>query len=842
MTAYGAVAGDTRDDTAAFTAALAAAAAPNAATRIVKLATGTYRVRPDAVVVPTGVTLTGAGATVVPHDDGFSLLGVGSSTVLEGLVVDGQNRVVRGVTVRAGSTNVRLSAVTVRNVAPPALPTATGYAQNRDQVPAGIRVEGDSVGVLLDRVTVDGVRGFLPSDATPTFYGGFEGPTPLATWSQELPATKYAAQMVANPSRSGAKAMRVELRKGDPIVQSSSRSELARARHKDPLEEHWYGFSHFLPDGGAEDYQRDSSMESVAQWHSWPDTAADRKDGRLSPPLALMTNNGNWELRRWWDANPVSSGTTELWHAGKHEETVLGSYEGDKGRWTDWAFHVKWGWQADQEPLLEVYKNRQLVHRTTGPNTYNDVEGNYFKWGFYKWDWAQGNPSRLTSRVAYFDEYREDGATGSLESVSPPTATTDPYPTARGILVSSGPGQTVPRNVTIRASTVRNVGPKDDGDCVVIQGNGADVEPLANFLVTGSTFSGCAKRAVKVQVSGATVSGNKVDNSFLNTNPYLVRPRAEDPADMFAGVSTFGSKISVTGNTFTGVGAYYAGVEVASASPTTRVSDVTVSGNTVVNGAAADIGTTYGIRVSAPVDRLTVKGNTLKHLDVGLRCDVLPTAPAYAPNTVLHARTPYAGCVAPATGVESAPLLRSLGGSTVTVTGTGFGASAAEFRTLGYGATVNGASAQATWLSPTAFRAAVPAGAPGSRVSVALTRGGVAATPATAGTYAAMVSAATPTTGPTVGGTTVTLAGKGFLGSTGWRMAAPDDTSVAIAPVASKTALAAAPSGVVVLSDTSAVVKTPAAEAGAYSVTFTPVGGAPYGPTSKATFTYSDLG
>ncbi|GGQ47938.1 heparin lyase I family protein [Couchioplanes azureus] len=854
---YGALPSDGRDDTAAFAGALRAAA--DAGNGVVRVAAGTYEVLPDRLTVGAGTTLTGSGAVLAAADHGFNLLSVARGATVSSLTVDGRDRVVRGITVAAGATDVKLTSVTVKAVATPRDPAANGFAANARQTVAGIHVAGNTSNVLLDRVVVDGVRAVGSSSPNVTTTAAFDTDSiPVATngwWrhnaydapagyqppvdaGQVDPVHQRSRSLVTSPVRAGSHAWRSELHATDPAIYGGSRSELTR-RADSSFVERWYGVSVLLPAGGPEDYAVDRSAEAVVQWHNSPDAC--EATATISPPLALLTKNGQWQLHRWWDADPCTD-NSKMYHAKprQQEEKILGDYAADKGKWTDWAFHIRWGWSTAQKPLLEVYKNRQLVYRTVGPNTVNDAVPPYLKFGIYKWDWSQRNPSDTTTRVIYHDEVRIDDASGSLDTVSPPVPPGPPgawdYPVARGVLISSGPGQTIPRNVTVRGSTIRNVGPKDDGDCLVVQGNGATVEPDAHTLITGNTFTGCAKRAVKVQVPGVQVVSNKITNGFLGNNPYVVRPRSIDTADMFAGISVYASRVTVSGNSITGTGSAYAGIDVDNG----PLSDLTVTGNVVVNGRTARLAPASLIRLHTAVDRLTLTGNSGSFGAWGVRCDVAPTATRYALNRVT-ATSPGFGCVPPPT-VASAAELRARGGDPLTLTGTGFGADLAAFRAAGITVSVNGRSTGVTWLDASTLRVLAPAGAPGTRPVVVLSRGGVAAAPVEApGRYAAGVTSLRPSTVALTGGL-VTVTGIGLRDTTGWQLTGP--ATVPLPRVADRTALNAAPSGVVVVSDTSVVVKLPAAadvtgdgraDPGTYTLGFTPAAGTPYlavGPTA----------
>ncbi len=840
---YGAVPGDVGDDTDGFARALSAASAAGGGT--VRAAAGTYRVQPDRLTLDAKVVLAGSGTVLTAAGDGSTLLTVGDGAAVSGVTVEGEDRVVRGIAVSPGARNVRLTSVTVRNVASPREPGVAGYAANAAATPAGVTVGAGADGVTLDKVTVDGVHAAALADPQATVTGDFEGRYPMwPTWRRETAADAYQPgtdypyswQLVNAPVRSGVTAYRSELRRTDPKVAGSTRSEATRPAEP-AREENWYGFSILLPQGGTEDWATDTSAEVVAQWHNSPDP--EEKDATISPPLALLTKNGGWELHRWWDERPVTDNSL-MWNSGRHEETLLGSYEADKGAWTDWAFHVRWGWLPEHAPLLEVYKNRTLVYRSTGPNTTNDAVGNYFKMGIYKWDWWQGKPSLTSRRVIYHDEFRVDDAGGSLDTVSPPNARLAGeagHPAARGIAIGE-PGQPAPRNVTVKSSTVRDVGPRDDAVCLLAQG---EAEADTVLRVQTNAFSGCAGTAVRIGVPGATVASNKIDNPFLGGNPSVVRSPAGDTADMDAGISVQASRVTVTGNTLGGVGSYRAGIEVAGAG----LDQVAVTRNTIVNGAAARTGAAEGIRLRTAPAALTLQGNSVRNAAVGVRCDAEPSAAVYAVHPMTAVATPYTGCVrSPA--VDSPESLNPAGGDPLTITGEGFGTSPLTFRAAGITATINGRTVRLTWVDDGTLRGLTPRGTAGAQAALVLSRSGVGAAPVTLpGRYAATFTSAVPALVPVATGATWNARGAGFATATAWQLTGP--VTVDLPRVADKAAFAAARAGVLVLGDGSATVKLPPApdvdgdgrrDPGAYTLQLTPAEGVPYLPAARTSLTY----
>ncbi len=238
-----------------------------------------------------------------------------------------------------------------------------------------------------------------PTASAPTLFSDFfDNGKFSSSWNRELSSKPYSGIISDSYSNSGNYSFRSELRKDDPDVNGSKRAEIAL----DPegqLEEHWYYASIYLPDSSDEYYAKDRSMESIIQWHNVPDSGEEW----TSPPLGLCTENGKYVVLRRWDDAPITS-NAQMDKKGYFAEDSLGSYEGDLGKWVDWAFHIKWGWNKSQEPILEIYKDGVKVYDKTGlPNMTNDEKGVYMKVGVYKWGWKDGHASDTTKRVIYYD-------------------------------------------------------------------------------------------------------------------------------------------------------------------------------------------------------------------------------------------------------------------------------------------------------------------------------------------------------------------------------------------------------------------------------------------------------
>ena len=181
-----------------------------------------------------------------------------------------------------------------------------------------------------------------------------------------------------------------------------------------------------------------------------------------------------------------------------------------------------------------------------------------------------------------------------------------------------------------------------------------------------------------------------------------------------------------------------------------------------------------------------------------------PSLTATSGSLALSEPPPTVSGVSPSSG----PMV---GGTSVTITGTNF--------TGATGVTIGGAAAtNVVVVSNTTITAVTPAGAAGTASVVVTTQGGSNAA-STLFTYVAppTVSSVSPSSGPTAGGTSVTITGTNLTGATG------------------VTIGGAAATGVVVVSNTTITAVTPAGAAGTASVVVTTLGGS---NAANTLFTY----
>ncbi len=239
------------------------------------------------------------------------------------------------------------------------------------------------------------------------FQDDFEGNSIFAGWDAKESCCSYSLTNSTNYKRTGKKSLRVELRKSDPNIASSKRTELTDNNYPIPPETNrrWWAFSNYLPS----DFALDNVHEIVAQWHDRPKTSS----VSLNPPLSLQIYKGNWIIELRYDSVDVNKdGGANV----KLKTFNLGPWE--RGVWNDWVFNYNYSYNNDG--YLKIWKNGKLVLDYKGKNYYNGSYDPFFKIGLYRWVWNTNWPknyeqSSLSTRVYYVDNVRIGNKDAILE-------------------------------------------------------------------------------------------------------------------------------------------------------------------------------------------------------------------------------------------------------------------------------------------------------------------------------------------------------------------------------------------------------------------------------------------
>lgn len=209
-------------------------------------------------------------------------------------------------------------------------------------------------------------------------------------------ADTHGALIQPDPLMSG-NALRIEVRRDDPLANNKLRSEIIPRVDRDEFEfdtDYFYQFRIYLPP----DWETDTVSDVVAQWHGRPDR--DLGEPYRRPPLSFSIDGEQFDLVTRSDAAQVNR-TDEP--GDTFTELTAWSGPIERGRWIDWAFHIRWSY--DNTGIIRVWKDGQHVHTHRGANTYNDRTPPFFKLGVYKWIWTR-NPdrSRVERRVMWLDD------------------------------------------------------------------------------------------------------------------------------------------------------------------------------------------------------------------------------------------------------------------------------------------------------------------------------------------------------------------------------------------------------------------------------------------------------
>ncbi|MBQ0904605.1 IPT/TIG domain-containing protein [Micromonospora sp. U21] len=325
----------------------------------------------------------------------------------------------------------------------------------------------------------------------------------------------------------------------------------------------------------------------------------------------------------------------------------------------------------------------------------------------------------------------------SLTAVTPPGAVGP-----ASVVVSTPGGTAAPLQYTYLAdgsdAVITNLtptsGPTSGGTTVTITGTG----------LTGATqvtFDGVPGTDFTVNPAGTTITVVTPPNAAGPATVELVFPAGE-----------------VTAPTFTYVAPTIESV-VPNQGPSTGGTTVTITGTGLGAATGVNFGDTPGANVVVDQTGTSLTVVTPPGAPGAVDVTVLiPGANATAPDAFTYqAAPPASAAITPDEGPQS-------GGQTVTITGSGFVPG-------GTTVTFDGTPATDVVVAPngTSLTAVTPPGAVGPASVVVSTPGGTAAP--LQYTYLAdgsdaVITNLTPTSGPTSGGTTVTITGTGFTGAT----------------------------------------------------------------------------
>jgi len=344
--------------------------------------------------------------------------------------------------------------------------------------------------------------------------------------------------------------------------------------------------------------------------------------------------------------------------------------------------------------------------------------------------------SLYVQRSEFYVAFNNITAEGGTTSTPTPTTTTTTTPTPTPTTTPT----TTPTFVSIAPST----GPITGGTGVTITGT--------NLIgATALTFGGTSATGMSV-ISDTSITATTPAHAAGAVNVVITTPNGTATG---TGAYTYGSA-----PTFVSI--------VPSSGLTAGGTGVTITGTNLIGATAVTFGGTSATGVSA-VNSTSITATTPAHA-AGAVTVVITT-----PNGTATGTGAYTYSEAPPTFVSIVPSSgRTAGGTGVTITGTNLiGATAVAF---------DGTSATGILVvSSTSITATTPAHAAGA-VTVVITTPNGTATGTNAYTYVSppTFTSITPNSGPTAGGTTVTIAGTNFVsgGSFGVTIGGSPATSV----------------------------------------------------------------
>jgi methionine-rich copper-binding protein CopC len=291
----------------------------------------------------------------------------------------------------------------------------------------------------------------------------------------------------------------------------------------------------------------------------------------------------------------------------------------------------------------------------------------------------------------------------------------------------------LPATVT---SVSPNAGPTAGGTSVTVTGTGFTTATAVHFGGTAATTF-TVNSPTTISVVSPAGSAGTVDITVTNAGG----TSTTSPADRF----TYDAVPTVTSVS-------------PNAGPIAGGATVTITGTGLTGTTAVNFGgtaaTSFIVHSNTSITAVSPAGS------VGTVVDITVTTPGG--TSVTSSVDQFTYLAAPTVTSLSVTSGAAAGGTTVTITGTGFtGTTAVHFGGTAAGAFIVNSSTTISAVSP-----AVSAGTVDVTVT---TLGGTSATsPADQFTYIAapVVTSVSPSAGPTLGGTTVTITGTGFTGAT----------------------------------------------------------------------------
>lgn len=203
-----------------------------------------------------------------------------------------------------------------------------------------------------------------------------------------------------------------------------------------------------------------------------------------------------------------------------------------------------------------------------------------------------------------------DGCTVSNVSTTVNGVIGDSHGASRGIMITpfrgGGEGDSV--NVTVQNSVISDIGPREDGDGIVVASDGLDQGDVV-ATIQNNQFNNCAKRAIKIHGGRVIVRENTINNHFPGRH-------ADRTDGMYSAISVYGSNVSILDNLIRGT-SYFRPIEVCGRLNSLR--NITVNNNSISVGENNTVLPHRGvINFLGTYDAVEVVGNSLVNGNTGI--------------------------------------------------------------------------------------------------------------------------------------------------------------------------------------------------------------------------------
>lgn len=213
---------------------------------------------------------------------------------------------------------------------------------------------------------------------------------------EDTPA--YARTLDDSNTRFSPYSERFELRKNDPYVLGSPRTEdYMVGPFRNNLRKMVLSFDVYIDPT----FEVDNIDTIIFQMHDTPDS---NDNIERSPNFAISLINGYYRIFICgWDEKNVAKNASGM--SANYQTIDIPVVEYETGKWVHFEIKIKEGYMNEHNPITIITKDNELMYKSHVLNSYNRVMGSYAKYGVYASDWKV-LPSTTTVKTTYVDNFR----------------------------------------------------------------------------------------------------------------------------------------------------------------------------------------------------------------------------------------------------------------------------------------------------------------------------------------------------------------------------------------------------------------------------------------------------